>query len=59
MLVDTAGPCDTPITGSRRVMVTDETQRCTLVAYLPMEGPSLDEAGAALVELLGTDPAAP
>lgn len=54
LLVDTRGPCDTPITGSRRVMVTEATRRCTLVAYLPKEALSPDEASAALDQLLAS-----
>lgn len=37
ILVDSIGPCDTPITGNKRVKVLPETRRCTLVAYLPAE----------------------
>lgn len=37
LLVDTLGPCDSPITGSQRVKVSDDTDRCTLVAYLPRD----------------------
>ena len=35
LLVDALGPCDAPITGSQRVKVSAETERATLVAYLP------------------------
>lgn len=56
LLVDQRGPCDTPITGCRRVMVTDETRRSTLVAYLPRQTVPLDEAGAELDRLLDSTP---
>jgi DNA/RNA-binding domain of Phe-tRNA-synthetase-like protein len=35
LLLDSAGPCDAPITGSQRVKVTPETKRAWLVVYLP------------------------
>jgi DNA/RNA-binding domain of Phe-tRNA-synthetase-like protein len=48
LLVDEIGPIDTPITGSERVKVQSDTERCWLVAYLPREVVSVDEARAAL-----------
>lgn len=44
LLVDSFGPCDTPITGNVRVKVEDDTVRGWLVAYLPAE---VIDAGAA------------
>ncbi len=35
LLADVDGPCDTPITGSRRAGVTAATERAWFVAYLP------------------------
>ncbi len=35
LLADRDGPCDAPITGNRRVMVTNQTRSAWLVAYLP------------------------
>jgi DNA/RNA-binding domain of Phe-tRNA-synthetase-like protein len=37
LLVDEIGPIDTPITGSDRVKVQPDTERCWLVAYLPKD----------------------
>lgn len=37
LLVDALGPCDAPITGSQRVKVRADTERATLVAYLPAD----------------------
>ena len=37
LLVDVHGPCDAPITGSRRVMIGDDTRSAWLVAYMPVE----------------------
>jgi DNA/RNA-binding domain of Phe-tRNA-synthetase-like protein len=56
LLVDGRGPCDVPITGSRRVMVQPESRRATLVAYLPKGVVSLAEADVALEELLAAAP---
>lgn len=58
LLVDSLGPCDTPITGSQRVKVTQETTHCTLVAYLPAEVYEIEEAGSALDGLLAAAPVA-
>ena len=54
LLADRLGPCDTPITGNRRVMVTEGTTRCTLVAYLPTGVVSIDDATAELDGLLAS-----
>jgi len=48
LLVDELGPIDTPITGSERVKVVAKTQRAWLVAYLPGNVVSADDAWAAL-----------
>jgi DNA/RNA-binding domain of Phe-tRNA-synthetase-like protein len=48
LLVDEVGPVDTPITGSERVKVQSDTERCWLVAYLPRDVVSPDDAWAAL-----------
>jgi len=48
LLVDEIGPVDAPITGSERVKVQAETSRAWLVAYLPTDVMSADEAWAAL-----------
>lgn len=48
LLVDEIGPIDTPITGSERVKVQADTERCWLVAYLPRDVVSVDGAWAAL-----------
>ena len=48
LLVDARGPCDAPITGSERVKVSAGTERATLVAYLPRDVVTLDEAREAL-----------
>jgi len=48
LLVDEIGPVDAPITGSERVKVQAETSRAWLVAYLPTDVISADEAWAAL-----------
>jgi hypothetical protein len=44
LLVDEIGPIDTPITGSERVKVRADTERCWLVAYLPKDVVSVDDA---------------
>lgn len=56
LLVDALGPCDTPIAGSRRVMVNEATRRSMLVAYLPTEALSLREASMTLDRLLAVVP---
>ena len=53
LLVDARGPCDTPISGSQRVKVREETTKCTLVAYLPAAEVSIAEADDVLRFLLG------
>jgi DNA/RNA-binding domain of Phe-tRNA-synthetase-like protein len=58
LLLDSAGPCDAPITGSQRVKVTSETQRAWLVAYLPASVVSAERAERALTELLQAAPVA-
>ena len=54
LLVDALGPCDAPITGSQRVKVTADTERATLVAYLPADVLSwemaLERLGSLLIE---------
>ena len=54
LLLDAEGPCDAPITGSQRVKVTEKTTRATLVAYLPVEAVTLEQASAALDQLLSS-----
>ncbi len=46
LLVDTHGPCDTPITGNTRVKVRGDTSRAWLVAYMPAE-PNISELAVA------------
>ena len=53
LLVDALGPLDAPITGSERVKVSEDTDRATLVAYLPRDVVTLDEAQNELDALLG------
>ena len=48
LLVDELGPVDAPITGSERVKVRSDTERCWLVAYLPQNVVSPEEAWLAL-----------
>jgi DNA/RNA-binding domain of Phe-tRNA-synthetase-like protein len=48
LLVDEIGPIDTPITGSERVKVQSDTERAWLVAYLPKDEVSVDDAWATL-----------
>jgi DNA/RNA-binding domain of Phe-tRNA-synthetase-like protein len=48
LLVDENGPLDAPITGSKQVMVQPETTRAWLVAYLPKDAVSTDDAWEAL-----------
>lgn len=58
LLVDAHGPCDAPITGSRRVMVRPKTRRAWLVAYLPAGVVAPEAARAELAELLAAAPVA-
>ena len=58
LLVDAHGPCDAPITGSRRVMVRPETRRAWLVAYLPEAVVAEEEARAELETLIAAAPVA-
>lgn len=58
LLVDALGPCDAPITGSQRVKVTAETERATLVAYLPADVLTWELALASLEDLLAAGPVA-
>jgi DNA/RNA-binding domain of Phe-tRNA-synthetase-like protein len=44
LLVDEIGPIDTPITGSERVKVRADTESCWLVAYLPKDVVTVDDA---------------
>jgi DNA/RNA-binding domain of Phe-tRNA-synthetase-like protein len=48
LLVDDIGPIDTPITGSERVKVQSDTRKAWLVAYLPKDVVSVDDAWSAL-----------
>ncbi len=48
LLVDEIGPVDAPITGSERVKVQAETRSAWLVAYLPADVVSADDAWVAL-----------
>jgi DNA/RNA-binding domain of Phe-tRNA-synthetase-like protein len=48
LLADEIGPIDTPITGSERVKVRADTERCWMVAYLPQDAVTSDEAWNAL-----------
>ena len=52
LLVDHQGPLDTPITGSRRVMIRSDTRSAWLVAYLPAEVVPAAAAHAELTRLL-------
>jgi DNA/RNA-binding domain of Phe-tRNA-synthetase-like protein len=54
LLVDEIGPIDTPITGSERVKVQPDTERCWLVAYLPRDVVSPDDVWDAL-EAIASD----
>jgi DNA/RNA-binding domain of Phe-tRNA-synthetase-like protein len=56
LLVDALGPCDAPITGSQRVKVSADTMRATLVAYLPAEVLTWQEAQARLEGLVEEGP---
>jgi DNA/RNA-binding domain of Phe-tRNA-synthetase-like protein len=53
LLVDELGPVDAPITGSERVKVQADTERCWLVAYLPKDVVSSDAAWTALEAICG------
>ena len=48
LLVDEIGPIDTPITGSERVKVQSDTEKAWLVAYLPKDVVSVDDAWTSL-----------
>jgi len=54
ILVDVIGPCDTPISGSRRVMIQPDTRQVSLVAYLPAGEVSVAQASQALDDILST-----
>ena len=58
LLADLHGPCDAPITGSRRVMIGDDTQSAWLVAYLPVEEAGLASPDKRLLSLLAAAPVA-
>lgn len=58
LLVDANGPCDAPITGSRRVMIDEDTQQAWLVAYLPGDEVGPESALEALERLLEAAPVA-
>lgn len=51
LLVDEHGPLDAPITGSERVKVLPDTASAWLVAYLPQEVVTSEEAATALKNL--------
>jgi DNA/RNA-binding domain of Phe-tRNA-synthetase-like protein len=53
LLVDELGPVDAPITGSERVKVRSDTERCWLVAYLPKGVVPSDDAWRALEAMCG------
>jgi DNA/RNA-binding domain of Phe-tRNA-synthetase-like protein len=48
VLCDAEGPLDTPITGNVRVKVQPETARAWLVAYMPAEILTVEDAASAL-----------
>jgi DNA/RNA-binding domain of Phe-tRNA-synthetase-like protein len=52
VLCDAEGPLDTPITGNVRVKVQPETTRAWLVAYMPAETLTTEDAAAALTTVL-------
>ncbi|MFQ5524958.1 MAG: phenylalanine--tRNA ligase beta subunit-related protein [Thermoanaerobaculia bacterium] len=58
VLVDAAGPCDSPITGSARVKVGPRTERAWLVAYLPASIIEPRHAERLLFDLLEAAPVA-
>lgn len=51
LLADEIGPIDTPITGSERVKVRSGTSRAWLVAYLPKDVITVEEAWDALASI--------
>lgn len=58
LLVDSLGPLDAPITGSERAKVTPETLRAWLVAYLPAETLTAEQAERELERLVEAAPVA-
>lgn len=56
ILVDPEGPFDTPITGSQRVKVRDDSRRAWLTAYLPSAVLRAEDARQALDDLLAQVP---
>jgi DNA/RNA-binding domain of Phe-tRNA-synthetase-like protein len=58
LLVDARGACDTPITGSRRVMIGPDSRRVWLVAYLPRAVVTPEAAELELGALLEAAPVA-
>lgn len=58
ILVDPAGPFDTPITGSQRVKVQEGTRRAWLTAYLPTAVLQAEDAARTLEDLLAQAPVA-
>jgi DNA/RNA-binding domain of Phe-tRNA-synthetase-like protein len=58
LLADPAGPFSTPITDSRRVKVTEATERAWMVAYLPQGHVDPAAVEAKLGELLAKAPVA-
>lgn len=56
ILVDPEGPFDTPITGSQRVKVRDDSRRAWLTAYLPSAVLRPEDAQKALDDLLAQVP---
>jgi len=58
LLLDQEGPCDAPVTGSRRVCVGTGTQRVWLVAYLPADAVSIETATQEMMALIGQAPVA-
>ncbi|MGB6001087.1 MAG: hypothetical protein WBI00_11435, partial [Thermoanaerobaculia bacterium] len=58
LLTDTLGPLDAPITGSERAMVTADTIRAWLVAYLPAETLTAERAEQELARLVEAAPVA-
>ena len=58
LLVDAEGPFDTPITGSQRVKVREDTSRAWLTAYLPAGVLRPEDAHEVLAGLLARAPVA-
>lgn len=58
LLVDALGPADTPITGSVRVKVRDDSERVWLVAYMPLGTGVEERAGATLEDFVASAPVA-